>query len=288
MTNSVIPSQIDPSSIVHIIWQYGLVNIAGNDIKVSNIIIALILLILGFRLSKKLIKLIVPIISKKLHGHQDLIYTIERLLSGVFFGITILLSLQVANIPLAIFAFVGGAVAIGIGLGAQGFVNNLVNTIIIMVEKPIKIGDIIEIQGTLGIVKSIGTRSITINSFTSGEILVPNIILMQNKFSKWSCDDHIRYYMYVSILKKDDLQIDHNLIIKQLKLVLDDLDFVISALTPEIYLTKISKLEDQFFLRFDCNIKSLTEPAFIKDRVNFALLKHLNIPFKVEYSKNLG
>ena len=105
MTSLMIPSQIDPS-IFHDMWQYGLVNISGNDIKVSNIIIALILLVTGLKISKKLTRLIVPIISKKLHPDQDLLYNMERLILGTFFGITILLSLQVANIPLAIFAFI--------------------------------------------------------------------------------------------------------------------------------------------------------------------------------------
>ena len=287
MTSLMIPSQIDPS-IFHDMWQYGLVNISGNDIKVSNIIIALILLVTGLKISKKLTRLIVPIISKKLHPDQDLLYNMERLILGTFFGITILLSLQVANIPLAIFAFIGGAFAIGLGLGAQGFVNNLINTIIIMVEKPIKIGDIVEIQGTIGIVKSIGTRCININSFNSGEVLVPNTLLMQNKLSKWSCDDNIVYFIYINVQKKDNLQLDHKFIIQQLKIAINELEPLIITTEPEIYLTKISELEDQFFLKFACNIKSLKEHRFIKDKVNFALLKHLNIPFKVEYSENLG
>ena len=54
------------------------------------------------------------------------------------------------------------------------------------------------------------------------------------------------------------------------------------------FLTKISELEDQFFLKFTCNSKLMKEANFIKSKINFALLKHLNIPFKVEYSENLG
>jgi len=94
MTNLIPSSQID-SSIFHDMWQYGLVNISGNDIKVSNIVVALLILLIGINLSKKLIKIIMPVISKKLDEDQDLIYTIERLLSLVFLGITVLLALQV-------------------------------------------------------------------------------------------------------------------------------------------------------------------------------------------------
>jgi len=287
MTNLVPPTQVD-SSIFHDMWQYGLVNISGNDIKVSNIVVALLILLIGINLSKKLIKLIMPVISKKLDEDQDLIYTIERLLSLVFLGITVLLALQVANIPLAIFAFIGGAFAIGIGLGAQGLVNNLVNTMIIIIEKPIKIGDIVEIQGTIGRVISIGTRCITVSSLSGEEVLVPNTIIMQNKFSKWSGNDNITYYIYINIIKKDGLQIDHGLIVEQLRNVRNELDFAISTIIPEIYLTKISELEDQFSLKLTCKSKSINEVNFIKSKINFALLKYLNTPFRIEYSNNLG
>ncbi|MBM3466670.1 MAG: mechanosensitive ion channel [Alphaproteobacteria bacterium] len=287
MTNLLPPTQVD-SSIFHDMWQYGLVNISGNDIKVSNIVVALLILLIGINLSKKLIKLIMPVISKKLDEDQDLVYTIERLLSLVFLGITVLLALQVANIPLAIFAFIGGAFAIGIGLGAQGLVNNLVNTMIIIIEKPIKIGDIVEIQGAIGKVKSIGTRCITVNSFTGEDVLVPNTIIMQNKFSKWSGNDNISYYIYINIIKKEGVQVDHSLIAEQLRYVSNELDFTVSSIIPEVYLTKVSELEDQFFLKFTCKSKSIKEANFIKNKINFALLKHLNIPFRIEYSNNLG
>ncbi|MCP5362377.1 MAG: mechanosensitive ion channel [Rickettsiaceae bacterium] len=287
MTNLVPPTQVD-SSIFHDMWQYGLVNISGNDIKVSNIVVALLILLIGINLSKKLIKLIMPVISKKLDEDQDLVYTIERLLSLVFLGITVLLALQVANIPLAIFAFIGGAFAIGIGLGAQGLVNNLVNTMIIIIEKPIKIGDIVEIQGAIGKVKSIGTRCITVNSFTGEDVLVPNTIIMQNKFSKWSGNDNISYYIYINIIKKEGVQVDHSLIAEQLRYVSNELDFAVSSIIPEVYLTKVSELEDQFSLKFTCKSKSIKEANFIKNKINFALLKHLNIPFRIEYSNNLG
>ena len=287
MTNLFPPTQVD-SSIFHDMWQYGLVNISGNDIKVSNIVVALLILLIGINLSKKLIKLIMPVISKKIDEDQDLVYTIERLLSLLFLGITVLLALQVANIPLAIFAFIGGAFAIGIGLGAQGLVNNLVNTMIIIIEKPIKIGDIVEIQGAIGKVKSIGTRCITVNSFTGEDVLVPNTIIMQNKFSKWSGNDNISYYIYINIIKKEGVQVDHSLIAEQLRYVSNELDFTVSSIIPEVYLTKVSELEDQFSLKFTCKSKSIKESNFIKNKINFALLKHLNIPFRIEYSNNLG
>ena len=288
MMESLIALYETDLSILHNIWHYTILNISGNDIKISNIVIALILFATGIKFSKKISKVTSSLILKKIHHDHSMINNLERIIMSIFFGVTMLLSLQIANIPLNIFAFVGGAVAIGFGLGVQGVVNNLINTIIIMVEKPIKVGDIVEIEDTIGVVTLIGARCIHINSFNSGEVLIPNTMLMQHKLSRWSCNDNIAYVIYINVQKTNNSKIDHNFIIQQLKIVIDELGSLVVKLESKIYLTKISDTEDQFCLQFYCNIKSFKEHILIKDKVNFALLKHLDMPFKLEYSKNLG
>ena len=277
------------SSIFHDVWKYDLINISGNNIKVSNIIIALILLFLGLRFSKKITRFTIKLLSKKLKEDADTIYTIERLISYALFIITIFVALQIANIPLGIFAFIGGALAIGIVLGAQGVVTNFINTIVIMVEKPVKIGDVIEIQETVGRVKAIGTRCITIDSIDSGEILIPNAILIQNKLSKWThAGNKTSYHVYVNIPKENNAELQHDLIINQLKLVAKDLDFIAPKSEVEIYLTSIEKLKDQFCLSFLGNANLVKGARDIRHKINLALLQHLKNNFNVEYSRNLG
>lgn len=287
MIDNLTPTELT-QSMWHSLWNYSLINISGNEIKTSNILIAIIVFIICIKFSNKLIKIITKLLAKNPHNDHDSINTIERLLSYFFVVVTVFISLQVANISLAIFAFIGGALAIGVGLGVQGVINNFINTIIIMLEKPIKIGDIIETQGVIGEVKAIGNRNITISSFNSEEILIPNNSLMQNKLSKWSCDDKkLVYHIYINIHKDTDPIIDHELIIKKIKLAAETLSFLSNKNKSEVYLTKISKLEDQFCLILVCDKKLLKSIENAKNEINMLLLKELKNTFTVEYSKNL-
>ena len=275
-------------SMLHSLWNYSLVNISGNEIKISNILVAVIVFIISIKFSSKLVKMITKLLAKNLHNDHDSINTIERLLSYFFWIVTVFISLQIANISLSIFAFIGGALAIGIGLGAQGVINNFINTIIRMLEKPIKIGDMIETQGVIGEVKAIGNRNITISSFNSEEILIPNNSLMQNKLSKWSYDDKkLVYHIYINVHKDTDPIIDHELIIKKIKSAAEKFSFISNKSKIEVYLTKISKLEDQFCLILFCDKKLLKSTESAKNEINMSLLKELKNTFTVEYSKNL-
>lgn len=291
MMDQLIPGKVN-QSMIHDLWNYSLVNISGNEIKISNILVALMMFIICIRFSNKLIKIIIKLLAKKLQNDQDAINTIERLLSYFFGILTVFISLQIANISLAIFAFVGGALAIGIGFGAQGVINNFINTIILMLEKPVKIGDVIEIQGVVGKVKSIGNRYITISSFNSKEVLVPNSDLIQNKVSKWNSDGNkLVYYVYVNIIKGTDkemgLRIDHKLIINQINLAAQGLTFLLAKHKTEIYLTNIGKFEDQFCLVLFCDKNLLKSDESTKNEINMSLLKELEGVFTVDYSKNL-
>jgi small-conductance mechanosensitive channel len=288
MSHFSLPSSFSPA-VFDDLWKYDVLHISGNAIKVSNIVIAIIVLFIGIKFTKKITQIILKVLSKKFHDDPDTAHTINRLVSYSLLILNIFISLQIANIPLGIFTFIGGAFAIGIGLGAQGIVSSFINTIVIMIEKPVKIGDVIEIQETIGRVKFIGTRCITISSVNSEEILIPNSMLMQNKLSKWTHENNkTSYYVYINILKEKNLKINHDSIIKQLDLVTKDLDFITNQSDYQVYLTKIAKAKDQFRLSFLCNANLVKCSQDIRNKLNLALLKHLKTDFTVEYSKNLG
>lgn len=285
MTNQ--PAEIN-QSLINEIWHYSLVSISGNEIKISNIAVALLLFVIFIHISKKITAIIVKLLSSKLRHDEDSVNTIERLISYCFWAIATLIALQVAGIPLSIFAFIGGALVIGVGFGAQSLVNNFISTIVIMLEKPIKIGDFIETQGISGRVKSVGTRCVIIKNGDSEEILIPNNSLMQNKLSRWTCNDHHQsvYHIYVH-LSKENSEIDHYQIIEQLRLAATTLDFLVPDKHPEVYLTKVAKTEDQFCLILHCERKLIKSSEDIKNQINIALLKTLQSGFTVEYSKNI-
>ncbi|WP_350587406.1 mechanosensitive ion channel domain-containing protein, partial [Pseudoalteromonas sp. 3-MNA-CIBAN-0064] len=72
-------------------------------------------------------------------------------------AILIFTSLEVLSIPLTAFAFVSGAIAIGVGFGAQNIINNFISGWILMWERPIRIGDFLEVGNAKGVVETINT-----------------------------------------------------------------------------------------------------------------------------------
>ena len=97
--------------------------------------------------------------------------------------------LGMLNVPIATFAFLSGALAIGIGFGAQNIINNFISGWILMGEQPIRVDDLLEIDGTLGWVETIGTRSTRIRRLDSVRIVIPNSRLLENPVVNWTLTD---------------------------------------------------------------------------------------------------
>ena len=84
------------------------------------------------------------------------------------------LATAATGLPLSKIAIVFGALSVGIGLGLQSIVNNLVSGIILIFERPFHVGDFIEVAGKAGRVQDIGIRSSKLTSVSGSEIIVPN------------------------------------------------------------------------------------------------------------------
>ncbi len=99
------------------------------------------------------------------------------------FGLVMLFlyGLNAVHIPLTAFAFLGGALAIGIGFGMQTILKNFISGIILIFERPFKIGDLVEVDGVTGNIQQIGLRASVLRHFDGVETLIPNSFLLENK-----------------------------------------------------------------------------------------------------------
>lgn len=100
--------------------------------------------------------------------------------------VLIVLVLNLARIPLTVFAFMGGALAIGVGFGTQTIIKNVISGIIILFERKIRVGDIVAIGGTTGHVTAVDLRASTVRSFDGVEALVPNSSFLENQVVNWT------------------------------------------------------------------------------------------------------
>jgi potassium efflux system protein len=98
------------------------------------------------------------------------------------------------GIDLTKVTLLAGAVGVGVGFGLQNVVNNFASGLILMVERPINVGDQIDVGGVIGEVKRIGVRSSTIRTFQGAEVIVPNADLAQKQVTNWTLSDRARRY----------------------------------------------------------------------------------------------
>ena len=103
--------------------------------------------------------------------------------------IGLMVALAAAGFETSQFALIFGALGVGIGFGLQNVVNNFVSGLILMFERPIQPGDVVEVSGTSGTVREIGMRATTLTTFEGADVVVPNGMLLSEKLINWTLSD---------------------------------------------------------------------------------------------------
>jgi len=103
-----------------------------------------------------------------------------------------LLALGVAGVDLGRLTLLAGALGVGVGFGLQNIVNNFVSGLILLFERPVKVGDTVELASLLGDVTRIGIRSSTVRTFDGAEVIVPNANLVSDQVINWTLSDRQR------------------------------------------------------------------------------------------------
>ncbi|MDF1619520.1 mechanosensitive ion channel family protein [Pseudothioclava nitratireducens] len=162
-------------------------------------------------------------ISRRLERSTSLSPTMRvlmsKLLGMVLMVLAVLIGMQVVGIDLTAFAFFSGALGLGVGLGMQRTVANLVAGFSMLADRSIKPGDVIEIQTgegpTYGVVKSLAARYVSVRTRSGTETLIPNEILISNPVTNWSFSDRkVRRAVAVGIAYGSDLETAQTLCIE--------------------------------------------------------------------------
>ena len=140
------------------LWQLELFSSGDNVVKLNQIIVALIVIIMGAALSQVITRLLGRRLKRSSHIQASTAYVIQKIAYYILLFVLTFVSLSIAGIPITIFTVLGGALAIGVGFGAQNLFNNLISSFIILFEQPIRIGDIVEIDQQEGRVEEISSR----------------------------------------------------------------------------------------------------------------------------------
>jgi small-conductance mechanosensitive channel len=162
----------------------------------KGIMFFLILLYLAHRVRKFLSQDVLPRTSLDM-GQQDALARLTSY-SIVLLGLTI--GLQTIGVNLSSLLVVGGAVGIGVGFGLQTIASNFVSGLILLVERPIKLGDRVEVGTTNGDVVRMAARSTWVRTNDNVVIIVPNSEFVSNRITNWTANDRqVRFSMPIGV-----------------------------------------------------------------------------------------
>jgi small-conductance mechanosensitive channel len=172
----------------NVLWNFELWVIDDHGVTVGKVITALAILIIGVIFIKQATHIVAGRM-KKSKLELSSAAAVEKLLFYLGFLLVLLFALHTVKIPLTAFTFLGGAFAIGVGFGAQNLINNFISGFIIMAERPIKIGDILEIDGQCVRVQEIGARCTRVRTGQNVHILMPNSSFLEKDIINWTLSD---------------------------------------------------------------------------------------------------
>jgi potassium-dependent mechanosensitive channel len=166
--------------------------IGSFSITPGRILAFLITVWASFLVSKFLRFLLEEDVYHHLHLAAGVPYAISTMLHYVILLVGLFVALGALGIDLTKVTILVGAFTVGIGFGLQNVINNFVSGLILLFERPIKVGDVIEVGGNVGEVSRIGIRASVIRTADGSEVIVPNASFISGQVTNWTFSDRQR------------------------------------------------------------------------------------------------
>lgn len=162
------------------------IEVGQVEISLAMLLLALLAIYLSMQVSWVLRAILDTQVFPRTSMDRGISDAIKKLLHYILVFVGFLLAMGLAGIEMRNFAVLAGAFGIGIGFGLQNIVNNFVSGLILLFERPIKVGDMIVVDQDWGHVRKIGLRSTVIETFDNSELIVPNSLLISEKVTNWT------------------------------------------------------------------------------------------------------
>jgi potassium efflux system protein len=167
-------------------------SLGSLQISLGNILAFMVTIWISVLISRLIRYVLMEDVMPRLTLARGMPSSVSLLVHYAIISVGFLAALGAAGIELSRFAIMAGALGVGIGFGLQSVVNNFVSGLILIFERPMQIGDKIEVGQHRGEVRRIGFRASTIRTFAGAEIIVPNGDLISKELTNWTLSDHMR------------------------------------------------------------------------------------------------
>jgi small-conductance mechanosensitive channel len=215
------------------VMQYQLFELNQTPITASSLIMFVVVILAFVVISRIINRGILKRVLRRFELETHLQYTLVRIGHYIVMIIGAVVAFQFVGIDLSGLAVIFGLLSVGIGFGLQNVTSNFVAGLILLFERPIRVGDRISVGDTEGDVTAINMRATTIQSLNNITIIVPNSDFISSNVVNWSHGDpKIRLDMTVGVSYGSDL----DLVLKALREVAEEHPEVLPQPTPDVLL----------------------------------------------------
>ncbi|MDD3195245.1 MAG: mechanosensitive ion channel [Paludibacter sp.] len=257
-----------------------LFKLGSSDFTLKTLTVLILSLILLFfftsRLSRFLVKKVFPKYNMNI-GVSEAIATIIRYIL-IIIGLYIIL--QSTGIDLSALGLLLGALGVGIGFGLQNITSNFISGIIILFERPVKVGDRVEIDGLNGNITNISARATTVLTNDNIAVVVPNSDFINSRVINWSLtNNQIRINMEVGVAYKEDPFVVREILLE----VVNKQAGVLLTPEPYVRFDGFGDSSIDFTLQF-WTTEYIKKPLILKSEIYYSIFrafkeKKIEIPF---------
>ena len=255
--------------------------IAGGSVGVTlgGVIGFFLILLVGYGVSSAIRFLLREELLSRFHLSRGLPELISSMLHYLLLLLVFFFAVNAGGVELNKFTVLTGALGVGVGFGLQNIVNNFVSGLILQFERPIHIGDVLDIDGTTGKVTRIGIRSSTIKTFQGAEVIIPNGNFISGKVINWTLSESLRR---VELLVGVAYGSDAKLVSSLLERAATAHESVLTSPAPAVYFKDFGdsalSFELQFWVMQESNaVKVKSEVALVA--MELLGQAHIEIPF---------
>lgn len=261
------------------VLNYTLFSIKQTPVTLLSLFVFILLLLLFAFLARIIGKVILKRFFSRLQIEEGISYSLIRISQYIIMITGVVISFQFIGIDLSGLVVIFGLLSVGIGFGLQNITSNFVSGLVLLIERPIRVGDRVTVGDTLGDVLEINMRSTTIQTLTNIAIIVPNSEFISSNVINWSHGDpKVRLDLPIGVSYNSDL----DTVLHSLREVADENTDVLKKPKPEINFAGFGDSSWNFELRVW--LESPKRYQIVRSDLNCAIVKkfrekNIEIPF---------